>query len=113
MAKGEPATAAGASGAGSASLQRGKYEVACPTALDFAVCGDRKPRLGHEGSRADRSAPLMERWARQAGDREGRAVQDRVVGQSRGDRKALDGRSLKDCRRYADWDECRRVPSRG
>jgi len=59
MAKGKPATAAvAASGAGSASLQRGEHEVAFPTALDFAACGGRKPRLGHEGSRTDPSASM-------------------------------------------------------
>ena len=44
----------------------------------------------------------------EAGTRERRAVQDRVVGRPRGDGEALDGRPRKDSRRHAHRHECRR-----
>jgi uncharacterized protein (DUF2252 family) len=41
----------------------------CPPPLGLPVCGRRGSRLRHGGSGADRSAPLVERWSRQTGDR--------------------------------------------
>ena len=49
----------------------------------------------------------------EAGARERRAVQDRDVGQPRGDREAADGGSREDPRRHADRHDGRRVQRRG